>query len=388
MKFLFFELKTVCYNSYIYFANSLAEEFKKTGHEVDFFRISEEPFEALEKYIDTTYDAIIDFNSDLPRAIMDDDSYFLDHINAPFFDIILDHPLYHHDSLKHKLNNFHVICLDENHKNYIEKYYPHIKSVTVCYMTGEMAFDKNNIEWDNWDSRPYDIMFSGSYTNPQLLEKSIHELPAPLEENIHNIIDILMDNPSKTIEDVVTTLSENEFYDYINADVALHTQSFYLADAYVRSENRRRVIKALDSCRHNLHLYGSFWDELELNNSIVHREMPFNLTFTLFNKAKISTNIMPNFKAGAHDRIFSSQLNGAVALTDPSLYLNNMYSDENDILFYSLNEISSLPDKVDYLLDNPDRLKKIAQNGCAIANANHTWTNVFNTVFKAIKSVN
>ena len=122
MKFLIFEMKTVCYNSYLYFGDALGLALKKLGCDVEYFKVDEQALDDLEQFIGRHYDGLIDFNSDLPRALMDDDSFFLDHVDAPFIDVILDHPLYHHDSLKNKLNNFHVVCLDSNHKDYILKY--------------------------------------------------------------------------------------------------------------------------------------------------------------------------------------------------------------------------------------------------------------------------
>ena len=35
MEFLIFEMKTVCYNSYLYFGDSLGEALKKKGHTVN-----------------------------------------------------------------------------------------------------------------------------------------------------------------------------------------------------------------------------------------------------------------------------------------------------------------------------------------------------------------
>ena len=108
MEFLIFEMKTVCYNSYLYFGDSLGEALKAKGHTVTYFKVDEDNLDDLEQYVGKHFDALIDFNSDLPRALMDDDSYFLDHVDAPFFDVIFDHPLYHHDSLKNKLKE-HLI---------------------------------------------------------------------------------------------------------------------------------------------------------------------------------------------------------------------------------------------------------------------------------------
>ena len=388
MKILILELKSVCYNSYIYFAESLAKEFLKNGHEVEFFRVPEEPFENLEKYKGLSFDAIIDFNSDIPRAILDDDSYFLNSIDAPFVDIILDHPLYHHDSLKHKINNFNVICLDYKHKEYITKYYPHIKNIFVTSMTGELAFGEDMIDWDKWEQRPYDITFSGSYTNPAIIKESISKLPDELQECINLAIDILLKNTSETIENAVDIIAQIEDYDFIKTNPAIFTQILYLADAYVRCINRHNLVLSLDNCEKEIHLFGPLWEEMNLKHAIIHRELPFNLSFTIFNKSKICVNLQPNFKAGAHDRIFSAQLNGAVAFTDPSSMILEEYKDTKNILLFSLDDFSSIPAKLDTALSDTEKLKKIAQAGNEIASKHHTWTNIYNVVISTIKNVN
>lgn len=384
MKILIFEMKTVCYNSYLYFGDALGSALTALGHSVEYFKIDEDALDDLEKYVGTSYDLLIDFNSDLPRALMDDDSYFLDHIDAPFFNVILDHPLYHHDTLKNKLKNFHVVCLDERHKEYIQKYYPHIKSVTVTPMTGELAFGQESIAWDNYENRPYDIIFSGTYTDPTRIETAINKMPELISNNVYELIDMMKADNSLTIEDAVDRLAENEFYDYINSDKPLHTQIFYLADTYIRCINRKKLVQALDRCNSKIHLFGGLWEELELKNAVIHKEIPFNLTFTVFAKSKISVNIMPGFKAGSHDRVFSAQLNGAVSLTDPTTLLLDEYKDNENILFFDLDNIDDVTDKVNSSLSDLDALKKIAQAGYEISSHKHTWTNIAKIIISAI----
>ena len=385
MKILIFEMKTVCYNSYLYFGDALGATLTSLGHSVEYFKIDEDALDDLEKYVGTSYDLLIDFNSDLPRALMDDDSFFLDHIDAPFFDVILDHPLYHHDTLKNKLKDFHVVCLDAKHRDYILKYYPHIKSVTVTPMTGELAFGHDVIDWDNYSTRPYDIIFSGTYTDPTRIETAINKMPDLISDNVYELIDMMRADNSLTIEDAVDRLAENEFYDYINSDKPLHTQIFYLADTYIRCINRKKLVQALDRCNYQMHLFGGLWEELELKNAVLHKEIPFNLTFTIFAKSKISVNIMPGFKAGSHDRVFSAQLNGAVSLTDPTTLLINEYKDNKDILFFDLDNIDFVTEKINSSLKDLESLKKIAQAGYEIASHNHTWTNIANVIICSLK---
>ncbi len=82
---------------------------------------------------------------------------------------------------------------------------------------------------------------------------------------------------------------------------------------------------------------------------------------------------MPWFKEGAHDRIFNSQLNGAVSLTDDSIYLKEQLIDKKNCVFYSLKNIAALPEIVHNLLDHPDQLETIAQNGYKTALSSHSW---------------
>lgn len=49
-KILICALKSVCYNSYLYFEDRLGSELEKLGCEVTYFRASEEPIEHLERY--------------------------------------------------------------------------------------------------------------------------------------------------------------------------------------------------------------------------------------------------------------------------------------------------------------------------------------------------
>lgn len=92
-------------------------------------------------------------------------------------------------------------------------------------------------------------------------------------------------------------------------------------------------------------------------------------------RAKISLNVMPWFKDGAHDRIFNSMLNGALCLTDDSVYLREILEDGVNVCFYDLKETEVLPQKVQNLLENPEYMERIICNAYEYAQDNHTWSN-------------
>lgn len=369
-KILCFQLKSVCYDSYHYFMNSLASTLKEAHLQIEFFDSTKEPLEQLERLLDKTYDAMFDFNSDLPKLKMDDDTYFLDHINAPFYDIILDHPLYHHDMLKQTLKDFHVLCLDENHKTYIETYYPHIKSVAVTFLTGETAQPMIPFE-----QRPIDLLFPGTYTPSQDIANAIDNIPPFLAKDTKHIIDLLLKNTSMTIEEAVKEIaSTNE--DVIMDSFALHTQAFFLADSFVRSYERERLIVSLLDANIPITVCGHGWESAffaKNSNLTLLESRPFFDTFSLMGQSKMVLNLMPNFKNGTHDRIFSSMLNGCVAVTDTSIYLSENFSQKENILFYSLDDFTSLANNIIELLEQKSLAASIAQNGFQKACTFYTW---------------
>ena len=89
--------------------------------------------------------------------------------------------------------------------------------------------------------------------------------------------------------------------------------------------------------------------------------------------SKIVLNQLANFKAGASERIFEAMLQGAVALTDDSLYLKENFKDCTDIRFYSLEQLEKLPEIVHDILSNSELTDTLRQNAYQKASTAHTW---------------
>lgn len=369
-KILICALKSVCYNSYLYFEDRLGSELKKLGWDVEYFKASEEPLENLERYAGASFDAVLEFNSDLPKVLMDDGSYFLDHIHAPFYDVLLDHPLYHHDMLRQTLSDFHVICLDINHRDYILKNYPHIKSVDVVSMTGEPAEACLPV-----CERPIDVLFLGTYTSPAEVFDAIQNCPPFLAADIKKLIERMLADPSLTLEAAATELIP-ETDSLIAENFPLHMQAYFLADTYLRAFLREKLIRTLEDAAVPLSVYGSDWEKMPhpARSSVTfHDSVLFADTFSLMADAKITLNIMPLFKNGSHDRIPAAMLNKSVSVTDGSRLLTSLYTDGSDIVFYDINRMELLPERLFSLLSDEAKLSSIANAGYKNAAKNATW---------------
>ena len=89
-----------------------------------------EDYSALENLLGRQYDGVVDINSKLPYFVLEDDRRFLDVLGAPFYNYIVDHPLYHHPGLMFPLQNYHAIAIDHYHETYMRSYYPHLQQVS------------------------------------------------------------------------------------------------------------------------------------------------------------------------------------------------------------------------------------------------------------------
>lgn len=121
-----------------------------------------------------------------------------------------------------------------------------------------------------------------------------------------------------------------------------------MIDLYVRHYFRGEVVKTLVDAGLKVHCFGAGWDRLECNHpeNIVNGNVLESFgCLQQISKAKVSLNVMPWFKDGAHDRVFNSMLNGAVCVTDWSKYMTEILQDGKDVIFYELDDLPALPIK-------------------------------------------
>lgn len=371
--FLIFAVKPVCYNSYLYFAGSLADALTKAGHHVEIFSSEQEPLTAMERFIGRSFDAVFDFNSELPRLKMEDDSYFLDQIQAPFYDILLDHPLYHHDTLKQKISDFHVLCLDENHKNYVKACYPHIISAGLFPVTGDDIAPMDS----SYPQKELDVLFSGTYTDYREIEDSIKTCPSFLGDLTKKLITLMQEQPTLSQEEALRLLLPSlEEAEIIEETFPLHMQACFLCDSYLRAYKREQLLLYLAKHDVPLTLCGNGFRKsplAEFSHIQIIDDINFSDTFSLFRRSKITLNLLPEFKNGTHDRIYSSLLNHSLCLTDSSPLLEKQFKNGRDLIFYEYQNLDKLTEQVFDLLNDKSRLAEISQNGYFQTKENHSW---------------
>ena len=187
--------------------------------------------------------------------------------------------------------------------------------------------------------------------------------------------ELLCQNTYLTLEQGLEHCLEKMGVELPEEDLRDTIRLFQDMDGMLRSHVRAEVIRTLANAGIKVHVYGGGWPFLDCKqeNLIVHERIPFDETIPLMADARIVLNVMPWFKQGTHDRIYSAMLNEAVCLTDGSEYLNRTITDGKEVLFYSLQQLEKLPEIVEYYLQRPEDLEGIAHRGYLYARGMQTW---------------
>lgn len=363
-----------------YFSRQLALGFEELGHETFMFDLSK-PYVSTEKYFrffEKGNTVLVNFNF----HGMSGEEYFLDEngrsmwdaLDIPSYNIVVDHPMYYHHFLEKVPKNYHHVSIDKNHDKYMQRFFPEIERTPFLSLAGTKLYpNKSNVPIE---FRKYDVMMVGNYCAPKTFEKFITRIDDEYTAFYYGMIDDLLANPDRTVEAVAEAHLRDELSEVPEDELKKALAAMTFIDLYVRYTIRGRAMQELVDGGIKVHVFGDGWERLKCKhpeNLIVMNNLDSVGCLKKLCQTKISLNVMPWFKDGAHDRIFNSMLNGAVCLTDSSVYLDSILHDDTDCSIYSLAQMDRLPEIAGALLANPDKMQSIADEGYKLAQAGHTW---------------
>lgn len=363
-----------------YFSLQIAEAMKTLGHETFIYDLSR-PRESTEKFFrffEKGNTALINFNF----HGMSGEEYFLDEngtmmweaLHIPSYDIVVDHPMYYHHFLEKVPANYHHISIDKNHETYMRRFFPEIQNGPFLPLAGTKLYPKkSNVPIA---CRKYDVTMVGNYCKPSTFDKYITRIDDEYTAFYRGMIEDLMTHPYKTVEEVAEAHLLAELSEVPEDELKKTFAALTFIDLYVRYTFRGWAVQELVDAGIKVHVFGDGWELLECRhpeNLMIMNSLNSEGCLKKLCQTKLSLNVMPWFKNGAHDRIFNSMLNGAVCLTDSSIYLDEILHDGIDCRLYSLEEMERLPEIAKELLSDPDRMQEIADGGYELAQRGHTW---------------
>lgn len=399
-----------------YFSHQMAGEFQKLGYAVFFYDLKQEESSAgkLRKFIRPRETVLVTFNfQGLEKeagVYREGIGYLWDTYHIPCYNIAADHPYFYDDRLKDLPEKYRHISIDRRQKAYFEEFYPEYVSRGFLPLagtglrqgedeakTGKAGAQGAAVETGETGAQGaaeqaascYDVILTGNYTKLSFFEPYINWINEEYAAFYQGIIDDLLEHPACTVEEVALAHCEREMGKEPNDQLRIALHKMIFIDLYVRNYWRGKAVRTLVNAGIPVHVVGKGWEELEDVRQPeclkLHPQTDSVTCLGMLADAKVSLNVMPWFKDGAHDRVFNSILNGAVCVTDPSRYLEEELHEGEGVCYVALQDMDALPEKVKDLLQDDSGRNEIVRRGRAIVEQKHTWAERAKTLAEWIK---
>lgn len=363
-----------------FFSIQMGKTFESLGYEIFYFDQCQEydSFLNLLLFCEPGVTAAVSFNFDGCKGedyMMDAEGVnFFQSRHIPLINIVVDHPFYYHKFRPFIPNDYIQVSIDRDHEAYLKRFFPEIKRGPFLPLAGTSLWEQK--ELPGFEDRPYDVVFTGNYTPPSKFEPAMKRLNDEYTKFYFDIVDDFLAHPHLGMDEGIIRHLLDGVEDIDEDGIRECMPNMIMIDLYVRHYFRGEVVKTLADAGIRVHCFGAGWDKLPCRHpeNIVNGKPLDSLgCLQQISKAKISLNVMPWFKQGAHDRVFNSMLNGAVCFTDWSAYLKEILRDGKDVCFYELNELEMLPAQISALLGNREKWENMQKTAFEAAEKKHTW---------------
>ena len=353
------------------FADALAEGFKEQRIEVHIYDATmKENKDYNLRLREKDYDMILSFNG----MILGVQEQLIKNPNTLFWSFLVDHPYYHHWRLLTKCNNHIVSCVDRKHVDYVKKYYPNVDK--ICYMPhGGNVPHMDSVPYEN---REYNVCFMGTFRDLKDYEERIESLQEPDRTIMISIANEMKAGSKETFEGLLDKelqkrgiqITQSQYTDFLNV------VSF--VDTYVRMYNRKVILDSLTSNGIIVDVFGNGWENYKCEHPEfirIHGNIPYDEVLRVMSNSKIIINILPLFRDGSHERVFTSMLCGGVCVSEINAYLSETFKHGEDIVFFDMQNLDTLCANIKELLNNTELGDSIAKKGKEKVNNEHLWKN-------------
>ena len=355
------------YGAMRHYIDEMEEACRQSGYNTLIIDALESKYrleQAIEEY---QFDAIITCNA----IIVDEWQTILKKKIPLYITYLCDHPAFHAERLQSLDENAVVFVCDKRHKAYIDKYMKNIKHSAFVPLSG--SYVDNHVKYEN---RIRDVVFTGSYQNPEeYRQQECQNFTGIMRQFVDYMMDTILKKPILTLEEVLEKTLETFQVEVSDEEFQELMGDFDCVDAYARIFYRDAVIRTLINRGVHVDVFGNGWENFEAEHieNLNIEKGNYYVALKAVAEAKISLNVMPWFKAGFQERIATAMLSGAVALTDDSEYISSTFKNGENIVVYSLENLSELSDLVTGILNNTEKAARIANAGQEYAWENERW---------------
>lgn len=357
----------ICHNVLTVFAEQFGGALERAGALVEYFDLREHDAKDILVYFDSHYRAVVGVQSYLFSIQMLDEIHYLhEHIHAPQYNFIFDHPIWLRSHMGYRGDRFCLLVHDMNYRRFAETYF---KQNAVLFPPAGMEAPGQQPE------RNRSLTFVGTYGDYWEQILWMHQLEREERFLANRFLLVMRKNPDMTAEDAFACalkqrgieLGEEQFVEQMyRIRRAIYCVTFYY---------RKRVVETLVRAGLTVEVFGDSWYRCPLKsypNLVCHPNITVEESLVVWKQSKLSLNVMAWHKAGFTERMADIMLAGAVLVTDKSAYLEGRYTQE-DMVIFELDRLWELPPRIEALLADDEMRQQIAERGRSKTRKEHTW---------------
>ncbi|MBQ4293505.1 MAG: glycosyltransferase family 1 protein [Lachnospiraceae bacterium] len=295
------------------------------------------------------------------------------------FLLLFDHPFHFDREWKEVPDDLTVLVMDRGHIPYIRRFYPTVTDVVFLPHAGiESPLPHSPLE-----NRDITILYAGNLSRieaqgliPDLSSVTSYDALRACRE----ILSRLTEEPKYTTEETIERYFKEQSIDFSDEELGKEIARLRFLESFAVSYFRELAIARFLEAGMDVTILGRGWEEtpfcahpkLTLLGAVDPEEV-----LQFMNRAKCVFSTQTWFKDGGHDRIFNGQLAKSMVVTEETPFLRERFPEEKEVLFFSLEELTGLPQRVEEVLSDTEKARAIASCGFESALQNDTWASRF-----------
>lgn len=379
-KLIFF---TGVYDTLDIFSQELIHTFQNMEYDILEINMNDlaQGLAQLAQFVRTPVKAAIVFNNLAFNLELNNGKNIWEELGIPCINILMDHPFCYRDALEKAPSNSVVLCIDKKHMDYLQRFYPNIPIVGFL-PHGGICLDQNPMPIAE---REIDLLYAGGLSRKFVCNiiPDFSQFPFDAKAAADRAYERLITDTNITAETAIEDALLEKGILLPDHELSYVISQLHYVELLATSYYREKLIATMLKAGMRVHLFGEGWDICDFAkhpNLIWKGKISAAEVLEKMHHSKIVLNTMTWFKDGTHDRVLNGMLAGAVAVTDESIYMQEEFQsypqtdfDSAEVVLFRLKEIDSLAHTVKWLLDNPTKMQRIAENGRKKAISSHTW---------------
>lgn len=306
---------------------------------------------------------------------------------VPFVSVMVDHPVHHfqwyHEN--HARDDVLLAFADRDHIRYVKRFFSDVNAVFLPQAACAPTIPKPALP--DWKRRRTDVLFIGSMSDFNATRRQWLEFPPVIAALFDEVAEITLSGPGAALDLAFSEALARRGLHPSDRRLCRFMNYMGLLDDYSRSRRRFDCLSSLVATDLNVECVTN-WTSVPLpRKPTVTIRGPVEMTQAceFMRRSKCVVNLLPNYLDGAHERLFSAMVSGALVATEPSVYLREEFVDGESVVYFERGETDELASRLTLLRDAPAEALRIALAGRSLTSKRHQWRNRVEALVKNVE---